>query len=618
MLIEKQIAWGLTGDFTSLRRATIADALGPETAERVAPRRYDHDVPILRSQRADVSFADGADGSLTAGDARAAGDLAGWLAGFEWPDGVGSNSWVVSGEHTRSGRPLLANDPHLSLLAPPVWYEMHHELPDHSVSGVTFPGQPFVVIGENEAGAWGFTNAGMDVLDTYTYEIDGERYRYGDEWRAFDSRTETVAVSGGEDREVTARKTVHGPLLERQGQRIGVAWTGLTGSRTSTAVRELNRSEGLDAALDALAKFDQPTQNAVYADQAGNTHYRVTGLVPVRRTDGEAVDADCVFDGSAREGEWPGYEPYGVPDFESDGWVPFEAMPSAEEPDLLATANQRVIDDAATDYYLSAGYSPPWRGGRLYDRLDELAAAADPITPADSRALQLDVYDPRAALFVPEILSARSAMDERARSLADSLGGWDYRMDRDSRAALAFALFLDHYRQRVFGPVFEAVGLDADLFPDDWVLLHLGAEDPWFRDPPAGDPRRRATVIADAMADAAEEIDEAGYERYGDYNRTDIDHPFDLGFLNYPEHPTDGSPATVRNMRVESGVGSSYRLLARFDGEPSLSVLPGGNDGDYFSEHYADQLRAWADGEYSPLVPTGGEPSIRFVGDDDG
>jgi len=628
MLIEKQITWGLTGDFSTLRRAAIADALGAEAAERIDPRRLDHDSPILREASAGSSSGGGgesADSSDTNqslgtphGDGGASGDLAAWLSRFESTDGVGSNSWVVSGEHTESGQPLLANDPHLTLLAPPVWYEMHHELPNRSVSGVTFPGQPFVVIGENDAGAWGFTNAGMDVLDCYEYEIDGERYRYGDEWREFESATETIEVSGGEDREITVRKTVHGPVIERQGRRVGVAWTGLQASRTAEAVRALNRSEGRDEAVDALSRFDQPTQSAVYADREGNTHYHVTGMVPIRRTDGEAVAGDRIFDGSAREGEWPGYTPYGEPDFESDGWIPFEDKPHADNPDLLATANQRVIDDSATEYYLSEGYSAPWRGARIYDLLDQRAAGDDPITHEYSRAVQLDMYDRRAELFVPEILGARSAMGERALPLANDLDGWDYAMDRDSRAALVFALFVDHYRQRTFGPAYEAADLDDSLYPGDWVLLHLDADDPWFTDPPAGEARDRAQVIAAALVDTADEIEREGYETYGDYNVTDIDHPFGLGFLNYPEYPADGSPATVRNIRVESSVGASYRLLARFDGDPSQTVIPGGNDGDYFSDHYADQLRAWADGEYSPLVPsTDGDPSIRFRGGGD-
>jgi penicillin amidase len=624
MLIEKQISWGLTGDFSTLRRAAIADALGGETAERIAPRRLDHDVPILRGAGGDGDRGDATTTEAATLGAPAAGDdvgadsagLAAWLTGFEWPDGIGSNSWVAGGEHTESGRPLLANDPHLTLLVPPVWYEMHHELPDHSVSGVTFPGQPFVVIGENDAGAWSFTNAGMDVLDVYEYDIDGEQYRYGDDWREFETATETIEVSGGDDREITTRKTVHGPLIERQGRRVGVAWTGLQACRTAEAVRALNRSDGREEAIEALSRFDQPTQNAVYADREGNTHHHVTGLVPIRQTDGEAVAGDRIFDGSEGEGEWPGYEPYGEPNLE-DGWIPFEEKPSLRDPGLLATANQRVIDDTDSDYYLSEGYSAPWRGARIYELLDARAAADEPITHAYSRAVQLDSYDRRAELFVPKILEARSAMSERALALANDLDGWDYAMDRDSRGALVFELFTDHYRQRVFGPAFEAAGLDESLFPGDWITLHLADDDPWFRDPPAGEPRDRNQVIAGALADTAEEIEDEGYETYGDYNRTDIGHPFGLGFLNYPEYPTDGSAATVRNYRKKSGAGTSYRLLARFDGQPSQTVIPGGNDGDYFSDHYADQLRAWADGEYSSLVPTAeGEPAIRFRGGD--
>jgi len=632
LLVETQIAWGLTGHFDSLRQAAVADAWGPELVAELYPHPMDHDAPILRDgtggsedpdaereserpslggDRASGNDPSGVDESR-AGDPRG-GDLAelgSWLAGFESPRGIGSNSWLVSGEHTASGQPLVANDPHLTLLAPPIWYQMSHRRPGMAVDGVTFPGTPFVVIGENRAGAWGFTNTGGDVLDVYRYETRDGQYRYGDEWRDFETDERTVAVAGGEDREVTVRKTVHGPVVERAGQRVGVAWTGLQASRTSVAVHELDKSEGRADAVAAFRKFDSPTQNAVYADREGNTCMWTTGLVPVRRTDGDVVRGDQVFDGSAREGVWPGYEPYGGPDLET-GWVPFESKPHVRDPAYLGTANQRVVDDP--DYYLSEGYAAPFRGQRIYDMLDERAASDEPFDFAFLRRVQRDVRDERAALFVPEILAARPEMDERAREAADRLEGWDYRMDRDSRAALVFERFTDYYRRAVFEPAFEAAGFDAGYYPNDWVLLTLGPESRWFRDPPEGvDPRERSAVVAAAMADAAAEIDDEGYERYGDYNRTVIDHPFGLGFLNYPRLPTDGSPWTVRNFRKEAAAGSSFRLLARFDGD-SVGIIPGGNDGDYFSDHYRDQLDAWADAEYRPLVATtGGEPRIRF------
>ncbi|PSP65481.1 peptidase S45 [Halobacteriales archaeon QH_8_67_27] len=633
MLVEKQISWGLTGSFRTLRRTVAAETLGESAAATLFPDRMDHDVPILRgggqresggNDSADapaLASSDDSTGGGPVGSDTGSSDLAplgSWLDDFETDPGVGSNSWLVSGEHTDSGRPLLANDPHLTLMAPPVWYQMHQRHPGMHVAGVTFPGVPFVVIGENSAGAWGFTNVGADVLDVYTYETRDGEYKYGDEWRSFDTEEQIIEVSDGDDRTVTVRKTVHGPVLEREGQRVGVAWTGLQASRTAVAVHELDRSDGREDALEALRKFDTPTQNVVYADRDGNTAYEMTGLIPVREGDGESVRGDRVFDGSAREGEWPGYEPYGEPDRET-GWIPFDEKPGVRDPSYVATANQRVVDDP--EYYLGEAYSAPFRARRIYDLLDERAAGEEPFDFEFLRRVQRDVVDERARSFVPVILDARDEMDERARTAADRLDGWDYRMNRDSRAALVFARFVAHYRRAVFDPVFDAVGLDDSYYPNDWVLLGLGPDSPWFTDPPVDGvaERDRPAVVAAAMGATASGIDEEGYETYGDYNRTAVDHPFGLAFLNYPRLPTDGSPHTVRNFRKESAVGSSFRLLARFDGEPSAGILPGGNDGEYFSDHYSDQLRAWADAEYRPLRPTTrGEPAVRFESPESG
>ena len=634
MLVEKQLAWGLTGSFRSLRKAVASDDLGADVAESLFPARMDHDVPIIREEGAtaesgagattgsgegdeadDAGSADGGNpdlGTLRGGDSAS---LSNYLSGFESPRGIGSNSWVVSGERTASGRPLVANDPHLTLIAPPIWYGMYQRRPEMAVDGVTFPGVPFVVIGQNRSGTWGFTNTGADVLDVYTYEIDGDQYRYGEEWREFDTEERTVEVSGGDDRTVTVRKSVHGPVIRQERTTVGVAWTGFQASRTAQAIHELDRSDGREEAVAAIEKFDSPTQNVVYADREGDTYYGVTGLIPVRETDGEVVRGDRVFDGSAREGEWPGYEPYGEPDRDS-GWIPFGEKPQVRDPDYLATANQRVIDDP--EYYLSEGYAAPFRGRRIYDLLDERAASDDPFDFAYMREVQLDTRDERAALFADVILDARDAMSERARRAADSLEGWNYRMDRDSDAALVFARFVEHYRRAVFEETFDSAGLDDAYYPNDWVLLTLGSDSFWFRDPPAGEARERADVVAAAMDETAAELEGRGWETYGDYNQTRIEHPFGLDFLNYPARRTDGSPATVRNFRVESGAGTSYRLLARFDGEPSLGVIPGGNDGDYFSDHYHDQLDEWADGEYFELVArTDGAADIRFRGESD-
>ncbi|WP_435064520.1 penicillin acylase family protein [Halobaculum sp. EA56] len=632
LLAEKQISWALTGSFRTLRAETLRAELGDDAAATLLPDRLDHDAAILGHEGAtddwpvpdgDAAVApreapggsdDGPDGTRAA----VATDpgLDAWLAGVEPPAWIGSNSWAVAGEHTESGAPILANDPHLTLMAPPVWYEQALRHPEYRVRGVTFPGVPFVVIGENDRGAWGFTNAGADVIDFYGYETraDGTEYRYGDEWRPFESETRTIAVADAPDREVEVRRSVHGPVLGADAggagfrSEVGVAWTGLSATRTTNAILALNRSRGAGDVDDALREFDEPTQCLVYADRDGEVRYRVTGKVPIRRTDGEAVRGDRVFDGSAREGEWAGYTPYGESSWE--GFIPYEEMPHDDAPAYVGTANQRIVDDAEYPYYLAESYGTPFRGIRLWDRLDALVDRGD-VTPADMRDLQRDVRDGRLDRFRPVLEEARTDLSGDARVDLDAVLDWDGVATRDARTPLLFVHFLDAYEERFVADALS--GLDgrrdpAAYAPNQWVLATLG--DGWF-------DGSRASAAADAFETARDRIDDEGWAVYGDYNRTAIDHPFDQPFLNYPRYPTDGSAATLFNVRVESGAGSSWRQVCPQDGTTSRCILPGGNDGNVYASSYDDQLRRWADGEYKPMDrATRGDLAVRFAGGD--
>ncbi|WP_049980800.1 penicillin acylase family protein [Halolamina rubra] len=601
LLISKQISWGLTGSFRTLRRALARDRLGAETTERLYPRIMDHDTPILRGGEPSTPMA-------AADAATPDPGMVDWLAEFETDPGIGSNSWVVSGEHTASGDPILANDPHLELTVPPVWYEQHVVGDGFDSRGVAFPGVPFVVIGQNHAGAWGFTNAGADVIDFYAYEtVDGGAgYRYGDETRAFDARTETIDVADGENVDIEVKRSVHGAVLTQYpdgdgfetADELGVAWTGLSATRTVEAVRELNLADGVDEAEAAIRKFDEPTQCFVYADRDGNTYFWVTGQIPIRTTDGEPVPGTGIFDGSAREGEWgDGYTPYG--DSSWDGFVPFEEKPGVRNPDYLATANQRITNDP--EHYLSEGYAPPFRGRRIYDRLDARAASDEPMDAAFHRELQTDVYDGRYELFRPIVEATIDAGDSGADDLdaptGESLLAWDGEMRPDAAEPLLFDQWLRTFRDLTVIDEFS----DAELpvgFPEPnyWVLGTLRADHDVFD----GD---RAAVAAEALGTARARIDDRGWETYGDWNRIRFAHPFDQPFLNYDERPTAGSPGTVRNFHPVASTGASWRMVATFDGD-SRAILPGGNSGDYFSPHYDDQLGLWADGEYKSMART--------------
>jgi penicillin amidase len=324
LLVGQHIAWSLTGSFRTLRRAVLRDALDMDTFRRLYGSRFDHGAPILRDRTGGTldGLADGLD-TLRGVDAR----FVDALSAHEPPPKHGSNHWAVSGQHTESGAPILAYDPHLTLMAPPVWYEQHLVVDDVDVRGATLPGIPFVVVGENAHGAWGFTNAGADVIDFYTYETDGDEYRYRGGWRSFETDSRSIEVAGGDDREVRIQKTIHGPYVERDvgdvTRAVGVSWTGMTGTRESEAIYEFSHATGVEDYREALRKMDVPTQNALYVDDE-EIYYKVTGRIPIRRMDGEVVRGDRVFDGSAGHAEWKGFTPFGRSSW--DGFISFEGL----------------------------------------------------------------------------------------------------------------------------------------------------------------------------------------------------------------------------------------------------------------------------------------------------
>jgi len=621
-LVAKAIAWGLTGTFWDLERAVIEESLG-EAALDLYPDAYEHDYPIVRPGVHDWPAEEGGDGTEAYTDGRESPsiprELVDWLREVAGgPSGAtGSNNWIVSGEHTETGGPLLANDPHLTLQVPPVWYEMHLRGPGMDVRGAAFPGAPLIVIGQNRGVAWGITNVGGDVLDCYTYDTraGGREYRYDGEWRPVQSRTETIDVSGGENREVSIEKTVHGPLIEREGRRVGVAWVGLAATREPLAVYRYNRASGIDEFREGLRVFDIPGQNTVYIDREGRTMYYPAAKYPIREVDGEDVPGNRIFDGSAGEGEWRGFTPYGESTWE--GFVDFGEIPHLIDPGYVATANQRVVD--GYEHYLGdAEYmGDPYRATRIYERLDGAVDAGE-IDTAFMKDLQNDRHSVHADVWVPQVVAARGKTSGQAREYVDLLAEWDRGMRADSEAALVYSVWAEAFRDAVLRDEFAAADLDSEYYPgEDWPIQQLDPDSRWFDDADTGGTERRADAVARAMETTVERIETEGWETYGDRHRLAIEHPFPLEFLDYPDRPAGGSANTVFNLGADGATGSSWRMIASFDG-PSYSVIPGGNSGRYVSEHYDDQLDMWLDGEYKEMsfeIPEGTD--IEFVAGED-
>jgi penicillin amidase len=607
-LVEKIISWQLTGSFRTLRRELARENFDAEMVREILPSRFDDVTPIIREFHEPAEFGEEAwapvDGWHT-DDARQENSLASqdstdpieppllnWLGQFEPRDTLGSNSWVVGPELASGDAPILSNDPHLTLQAPPVWYEMHLDGPNHRVRGVSFPGTPFVVIGENDHGAWGFTNPSADVIDFYRYDHDGDTYKYGDERREFDVETQEIVVSGGENETIEVKTSVHGPFIEEAEQAVGVAWTGHAATETTRALYGISHNEGVSDALDAVEQFESPPQNMVFADRDGNRFYHLTGRVPLRKIDGDYVRGDQIFDGSAREGEWGGFEPFERPSW--DGFVPVSENPHVIDPAYLSTANQQMVPDERVNYYLAESYTSPYRGQRIYELLDERVASGESIDLDFLRTVGRDTYDGRAADLVDPLVEAAREDDDLTET-ADLLAAWDYHMDPESEAALVFDLWLQRYREAVFDDPFEEAGIEEGTYPPDKAIAQLPADSDWFG------PNGRGQAMRAALRDTLAEIDDEGHDVYGDINHTGlIEHPLGLEFLGYPSYPRGGAGHTVWNFGHSGSHGGSWEMQIDLDGT-ALGLLPGGNNGRYFSNHYDDQLERWANGEYREL-----------------
>lgn len=598
LLIEKLIGWQLTGRFRTLRRAALADVFDPTVIDDLFPPLYDHEHPILSSSTG--SGLNRNEQVLSVDK-----ETVDWLGQFEAPAGVGSNSWVIHGNATNEGNALLANDPHLALTVPPIWYEVGLSTPDFATRGVVFPGVPFVVIGRSTFAAWGFTNVPADVMDFYRYDIDGDEYRVDGEWREFDTDTVTIEVAGSPDRTIERRRTVHGPLIDRHDSKVAVAWTGLAGTRTIRALRAFQYADSLSAFREALEFWEVPPQNLVYADADGRTMYQLVGSIPIRRTNGDAVRGDRIHDGSAGEGTWAGWEPYTPGTW--DDVIPLDDLPHAIDADVVVTANQQVEDEPSA--YYADGHAAPYRAMRIHDRLDELRASDD-FTLESMISVQQDITSTLASQLVPDILEVVDPDDDEAEAVHSAMAAWDFDMSTDSMAALAWRYWLEAFREVVFGEAFSASGFDQGYWPSDWILATLPPDHAWFDR--VGD---RAALIERAFERAVEQVDLD--ETLGDVQRTAIDHPLEVGFLSYPRRPMPGSRHTVKNFRLEAAVGPGWQQVVEPETDRAMGRLAGGNVGRIFSVHYGDQLGDWIEGSYKPLQwSPSPERTISFEGDD--
>jgi penicillin amidase len=537
---------------------------------------------------------------------------------LQMPRGA-SNAWVVDGSQTTTGKPFLANDPHLGFAAPILWYLVRIVTPERELAGATSPGFPFLILGHNRRIAWGMTNTGSDFEDLFVERIDPSdpaRYLAPDGPRRFAIREEVIRVKGSEDVVLSVRESRHGPVIsdlvgkpavddavatENHDDVLALAATYLRDDdRTAEAAYRLNRAHDWGEFIRAVEDFHSPQANLMYADVDGNIGSIAPGRVPIRRRGhGETPSA-----GWTGDSDWTGF-------------VPFEDLPRENNPvsGRLVNANNKLVAD---DYpwYLGSGWDEGYRARRIGD----LLVAGAPHTIESNAAIQSDPVSLMARDLLP-IMLERLPERERHRRVTGMLRAWSGEMSRDRPEPLIFATWMREFNRAVYGD--ELGGLTRDYFGYRPRFIRFVLEDRpiWCDDIATQGVEDCASRLETALDAALEDLSERfgrdpGDWRWGDAHRAEFNHPMFgrvpvlRAFANL-SIASDGGSYTVN--RGAGHLGDPERPFAHVHGagfravydlsdlSRSLFIIATGQSGNPLSSHYGDLLRAWRDGGWIRL-----------------
>jgi penicillin amidase len=500
---------------------------------------------------------------------------------------LGSNNWVVSGDHTATGKPLLANDTHLELSIPPIWYEVHLTGPGWNVKGFTLPGAPLVVIGHNDRIAWGFTNNGADVQDLYIEKFNPtapDEYRANGKWLKAQVFNEVIHVKGRPDEQLRIVATRHGPVVRRDGDKAyALRWTATEPGGLSNTYMLVGKAQNWEEFRGVMKHVWGPAQNAVYADVKGNIGYVMAARVPLRKKG---------------HGEVP--VPGDVDDYEWTGYIPFDQLPQALNPDsgLIVTANARVVGPNYKPY-LTDHWEEPYRTARIYDLLHDKRD----LRPVDMLKVQTDTYSYPHAFLADQLAVAvktNPPKDDRARKLIDGLKDWNGIADADS----AEVSFLVAVRRAALALILEpSLGQQANLY--QWrgttLLQKILTDRPGKWLPPAYKSYDDLLVAAAdrAVAKLTDDSKSSHIEdwQWKQFNSLDMLHPIGRegvlkALLSITGKPQSGTSYSVRAATKRHG--PAMRFVANLGNwDESILLIPAGQSGQLGSSHYADQFSYW-------------------------
>lgn len=521
---------------------------------------------------------------------------------------TGSNNWVIGGQHTDTGLPLLANDPHLAIQMPAIWYEVGLHAPGFDVVGFSFAGVPGVIIGHNENIAWGVTNTGADVQDLYIERINGDQYEYRGQMHDLEIIEEVISVNGGEDMVLPVRITRHGPIisdvLEDQEEVLAVRWAAQEPSRVLQAVMLLNQAGDYEDFRAALRYWDIPSQNVIYADREGNIAYQMPGLTPIRQN-GIGIMPSPGWSG---EYEW-------------EGWIPYEALPAMfnPAPGYIETANQAIVDEAYP-YFITRDWADGDRGQRINHLIEERINAGEKISTDDIARIQFDSHSMLAESYVPLLANLRPE-DQRLQAALDVLRHWDGQERRHSTAPTIFEIFIVQLYPAILA---DEIGAENVNEIRNNIFLHQIARDrlsPWWDNVNTPEAETREDILLQALTDALLWLDE---NQAGDMDSWEWGRLHTATFASQPlgesgiaeiealvnrgPFPADGGRSIVNatgwspgNPAAVTGHPSMRMIVDMSDFDASRMVIPTGQSGHPGHTHYDDQIPLWLNGEYHPM-----------------
>ncbi len=540
----------------------------------------------------------------------------------------GSNNWVVSGEKTESGMPLLSDDPHLGLSTPSIWYQMHLQSPSQNVSGVIFAGIPGIILGHNDDIAWGVTNVGPDVQDLYIETPNPEertQFLYEGKWEQAVVRNYRVNVKGQQPVPFEVVVTRHGPIIsdvlfknEDAPALFSMEWTALAPTLELQAILKMNKSTNWKEFEEALEDFHAPAQNFVFAAKDGTIAYKANGRIPLRKNG----DGQLPVPGDSADYGWRGY-------------VPYDELPKIVNPEegFIVTANNQVVDESYP-YHITDFWAQSYR----FERIVEVLEGKDDFTKEDMMNLQMDQENLYAREFLPAMIDSLNKSNnlEDYQDIIQILSDWNKIDDKEMAAPLVFhkwmkMLPVEMFAKKMPEDVYEMLPGKSNI-TDQLLRKGYNSESSiWLEEYGGVD-----SWVTKSFIKAVTEIEEdfgTNEEKWkwGDYHQLTFDHPISTAspilayFLNAKPVPVGGSGITVqaagfgKDGRVNHG--ASWRFVADLsDLTRAYHIVGPGQSGHIKSAWYQNQVLDWAEGNYHTTIINGSmedgyELTLKAAGD---